>query len=258
MRSTAARWSIRTEDKSLTQIIYDDDDFFRAYAQLARSVHGLDAAPEWPALRAMLPPIGGRAVLDLGCGYGWFCRWARAHGAASVTGIDVSEKMLARARSTTDDLAITYVCGDLEAVTLPAGNFSLVYSSLTFHYLKNLAGVLRAAHAALLPGGTLVFSVEHPIYTAPERPGWIGMPSGSKGWPVDGYLREGERATDWLAKGVIKQHRTIAGYFSLLLRQGFRITHLEEWGPTPDQVVAQPALAIERERPPFLLMAADR
>src|SRR5215469_1030360 len=79
---------------SMTQNIYDDDDFFRGYCRLPRSVDGLDAAPEWPALRALLPELQGLRVLDLGCGFGWFCHWAREQGAASVLGIDVSENML--------------------------------------------------------------------------------------------------------------------------------------------------------------------
>jgi len=77
--------------------IYDDPDFFAAYARLPRSAGGLEAAAEWPAMRAMLPPLAGARVLDLGCGYGWFCRWARAAGAQSVLGLDLSERMLARA-----------------------------------------------------------------------------------------------------------------------------------------------------------------
>jgi 2-polyprenyl-3-methyl-5-hydroxy-6-metoxy-1,4-benzoquinol methylase len=58
----------------MTQNIYDDPGFFQGYSQMARSIDGLDAAPEWPALRAMLPPMQGLKVVDLGCGYGWFCR----------------------------------------------------------------------------------------------------------------------------------------------------------------------------------------
>ncbi|MGH7054452.1 MAG: class I SAM-dependent methyltransferase, partial [Stellaceae bacterium] len=85
----------------MTQNIYDDEDFFAGYSRLPRSVHGLDGAPEWPALRALIPDLRDRAVLDLGCGFGWFCRWARQAGAASVLGIDVSEKMLARAKTET-------------------------------------------------------------------------------------------------------------------------------------------------------------
>jgi SAM-dependent methyltransferase len=241
----------------MTQNIYDDPNFFRAYAQLPRSMQGLDAAPEFPALRALLPDLNGLDVLDLGCGYGWFCRWARTQGARRVAGVDVSELMLARARSMPTDPAITYAREDLETIKLKRKAYGLVYSSLAFHYLHNLEGLLGEVRSALTPGGRLVFSVEHPIVTAPLQPGWSDAGSGRKSWPVNGYLHEGERSTDWLAKGVIKQHRTIATYVGLLLRQGFRLAHLEEWGPTPQQIAAQPTLAVERERPPFLLIAVE-
>ena len=71
----------------MTQNIYDDEGFFREYSRLPRSVAGLDAAPEWSALRALLPDLDGLTVVDLGCGFGWFCRWVREQGAASVLGI---------------------------------------------------------------------------------------------------------------------------------------------------------------------------
>ena len=96
----------------MTQNIYDNEEFFREYSRLPRSVEGLNAAPEWPALRALLPDMRGQRVLDLGCGFGWFCRWARQQGAAHVQGIDVSEKMLARAVAATPDRAIIYTRTD--------------------------------------------------------------------------------------------------------------------------------------------------
>src|SRR5215475_14302856 len=119
----------------MTQNIYDNDEFFAGYSRLPRSVEGLEGAPEWPALQALLPDLQGRRVLDLGCGFGWFCRWAREQGAAHVAGIDVFEKMLARARATSADGAIVYVRGDLEQLALGAAGFDLVYSSLALHYL---------------------------------------------------------------------------------------------------------------------------
>jgi hypothetical protein len=81
---------------------------------------------------------------------------------------------------------------------------------------------------------------------------------GRKTWPVDGYLDEGPRSTDWLANGVIKQHRTLATYLNILIGIGFTISRVEEWGPTEQQIAAQPDWADERQRPPFLLMAAAR
>lgn len=242
----------------MTQNIYDDPTFFEGYARLPRSIEGLDGAPEWAALRAMLPVLKGKRVLDLGCGFGWFCRWARQAGASRVQGIDVSEKMLARARAETSDASIGYARADLERLELTAEAFDLVYSSLVFHYLENLDGLLSQIHRTLVPGGSLAFSVEHPVYTAPAMPKWMVDSAGRKTWPVDGYLEEGPRMTDWLAKGVIKQHRTLATYLNMLLRTGFTISHVEEWGPTDAQIAVQPQWADERQRPPFLLMAARR
>jgi SAM-dependent methyltransferase len=240
----------------VTQHVYDREDFFEGYRRLPRSVEGLDAAPEWPALRALLPALDGLRVVDLGCGFGWFCRWARAQGAARVLGIDVSERMLARALETTHDPAIAYTRADLERPALPPASFDLAYSALVFHYLVRLDALIAGVHRALVPGGRLVFSVEHPIYTAPSAPGWSVAADGRKTWPVDGYLDEGPRSTDWLAPGVVKQHRTTATYLSLLLGAGFTISHVEEWGPTDAQIAARPSLADERRRPPFLLVAA--
>jgi 2-polyprenyl-3-methyl-5-hydroxy-6-metoxy-1,4-benzoquinol methylase len=98
----------------VTQNIYDNPEFFARYSQLRRSREGLDGMPEWPTLQAMLPELKGLRVVDLGCGFGWFCRWARQQGAASVLGLDLSENMLARARETTRDPAISYRQADLE------------------------------------------------------------------------------------------------------------------------------------------------
>ena len=82
--------------------------------------------------------------------------------------------------------------------------------------------------------------------------------AGRKTWPVNGYFREGERTTDWLAKGVVKHHRTIATTLNTLLDTGFAIRRVIEFTPTAEQIEAAPQLAAERERPMMLLVAAQR
>lgn len=242
----------------MAQNIYDEDEFFAVYSRLRRSVEGLDGAPEWPAMRAMLPDLRGLRVLDLGCGFGWFCRWARQNGAAQVMGVDLSEKMLARARAATIDSVIIYTQADLEHLDLCSQSFDLVYSSLAFHYVERLDALVSEVHRSLVSGGRLVFSVEHPIFTAPANPNWSTDAAGRTTWPIDGYLEEGPRSTDWLAKGVIKQHRTIATYINLLLRLGFAISDVEEWGPSAELMASRPEWTDERQRPPFLLVSARR
>ena len=115
--------------------------------------------------------------------------------------------------------------------------------------------LLDEVAATLVPGGSLVFSVEHPIFMAPTNPRFVDD-EGRAVWPLDRYLAEGRRVTDWLAPGVVKHHRTIATYLRELRRVGLVVDDLVEWGPSADQVADTPAWSLELDRPPFLLIAA--
>lgn len=242
----------------MTQNIYDNDQFFQGYSQLSRSIHGLDGAPEWGTLRSMLPDLRETDVLDLGCGFGWFSRWAREHGANQVMGVDVSENMLARAQAETEDSHIRYIRADMETLALETESYDLVYSSLAFHYIKNLQGLMKEVYSSLKPEGRLVCSVEHPIYTASSNAEWILHPNGHHTWPVDHYQKEGARTTNWLAEGVIKQHRTLGSYLNMMIQAGFTITHVEDWGPSDEQLEAHPEWEEECHRPMFLLISARK
>lgn len=245
-------------DPVMAQNIYDTPAFFAGYSQLPRQTQGLAGAPEWPSLRAMLPVLAGKRVVDLGCGFGWASRWMREQGAASVLGLDLSQNMLARARHDTYDPAIEYRIADLESLTLPAATFDLAYSALTFHYIEDLPRLIATLYQALVPGGQLVFSCEHPIYMAAAGAHWQHAENGSLSWPVSRYAVEGERRSDWFAKDVLKYHRTLASTLNSLIEAGFQVARIEEFAPSPEQIEAWPALAEELERPMMLLVSARR
>jgi SAM-dependent methyltransferase len=242
----------------LAQNIYDTPEFFDGYSRLDRSVRGLDGGPEWPALRALLPDLRGKRVLDLGCGFGWIARWAMIQGAANVLGVDLSENMLSRARAETADPGVRYLGADLESLELPEEAFDLAYSSLALHYVEDFARLVGEVFQALASGGHFVFSIEHPIYMASTRAGWMATNDGGRTWPGDHYAVEGPRVTDWLTKGVRKQHRTLGTTLNTLIDAGFTIRRVEEWSPTPEQVAAQPSLADEVDRPMMVLVAARK
>jgi SAM-dependent methyltransferase len=236
---------------------YDEPEFFAQYSAMPRSLAGLDAAGEWPALKALMPSLEGAQVLDLGCGFGWHCRYARGAGAASVVGIDLSEKMLAKALEMTDDAAIEYRRMAIEDIDFTADSFDLVLSSLAFHYVERFEPVATKVWQCLKPGGTFLFSVEHPIFTASGAQDWHRDAAGQPlHWPVDRYFHEGRRRTSWLSADVVKYHRTVATYVDTLLDAGFRMERLVEPGPSAEALAAHPEWADEVRRPIFLILAA--
>ncbi|AJY73947.1 class I SAM-dependent methyltransferase [Paenibacillus beijingensis] len=236
---------------------YDDLGFFEKYSQMPRSTGGLNAAGEWPAFRALLPELRGKRVLDLGCGYGWHCRYAREQQARSVVGVDLSEKMLERARENTNDSAIEYRRLAIEDIDFAAGEFDLAISSLALHYVERFDNVCRKVHHGLVPGGAFILSVEHPVFTALAAQDWHYGPQGERlHWPVDDYQNEGARLTSFLDHDVVKYHRTVAAYVNALLDSGFSLTKLSEPQPTPEMLAKYAEMRDETRRPIFLLIAA--
>ena len=176
----------------------------------------------------------------------------------SVPSVAAFSSMRRDTSSPSTDSGIAYERADLEVLALAPHSFDFAYSSLAFHYIEDLATLLGTVHRALVPGGRLVFSIEHPVFMAPRTPGWHVDAQGRKSWPLDSYQMEGPRTTNWLAEGVVKQHRTLGTLLNALIQAGFSIGHVQEWGPTDAQVAALPSLAEERERPMMLLVSANR
>jgi SAM-dependent methyltransferase len=238
---------------------YDDPEFFANYSRMPRSLGGLDAAGEWPVLRALLPDLRDKRVLDLGCGFGWHCRYARAQHARAVVGVDLSEKMLARARAETDDPGIEYRCIAIEDIDFGPAEFDVVLSSLALHYVERFDKVCRKVQHCLAPGGAFVLSVEHPVFTARAAQDWHYGANGERlHWPVDDYQNEGLRMARFLESDVAKYHRTVATLVNALIEAGFSIARLAEPQPSPDMLARHPDWRDETRRPIFLLISAIR
>ena len=117
--------------------IYDNENFFNKYSQMTRSQKGLAGTGEWHTLQKLLPDFTNKTVLDLGCGYGWHCLYAAEHGAKAVTGVDLSEKMLAVAKEKTAGYPVNYLQADIATITFPVDTFDVVLSSLAIHYVAD-------------------------------------------------------------------------------------------------------------------------
>lgn len=235
---------------------YDKRKFFEKYSRMERSVKGLEGAGEWHELKKMLPDFRGKRVLDLGCGFGWHCRYAAENGAQSVLGIDISENMLQEARRRTEDPRVEYRKISLEEYEYPENSFDAVISSLALHYVESFEDICRKVYRCLKPGGEFVFSAEHPIFTAYGSQDWYRDEKGNiLHWPVDRYFEEGKREAVFLGETMVKYHRTLTTYLGSLLKNGFQITGVVEPMP-PESMMDIPGMGDELRRPMMLLVSA--
>lgn len=238
---------------------YDDPAFFSAYEQMTRSVNGLEGAGEWHILKELIPELKDKTVLDLGCGFGWHCRYAGEQQANFVVGVDISEKMIQRAIEMTKDLSISYIHSSIEDIDFPDSQFDVVISSLAFHYLKSFNSISRKVYDYLKPGGSFVFSVEHPIFTSRKEQDWYYDNQGNRlHWPVDNYQKEGVRETLFLNENVTKYHRTISTYINDLLDAGFMIRAVKESFPSIEMLKSNPEMEDENRRPMFLMISVEK
>ena len=236
---------------------YDDPKFFGQYAQMPRSRQGLSAAGEWSQLKGLFPDMRGRSVLDLGCGYGWHCRYALEQGAARVLGLDISENMLDEARKRGGEGIEYRLCG-IEDYEYPQEEWDLSVSNLALHYIGDLDTVYEKVYRTLRPKGVFLFNIEHPVFTAGVGQDWIYSPKGEPlYWPVDGYFTPGERVTNFLGCKVKKQHHTLTQILNCLIGRGFRITAVEEAKP-PEEMLSEPGMRDELRRPMMLLVRAEK
>ena len=235
---------------------YDSEVFFEKYSQMLRSQKGLQGAGEWSELQKILPDFRGKRVLDLGCGYGWHCKYAADHQAESVLGTDISQKMLQRAGEINAAPQIEYRCAAMEDLSFPAHTFDVVLSSLAFHYVEAFAPLVGEISRWLTPGGSLVFSVEHPVFTAYGTQDWYYGETGEiLHFPVDNYYYEGRRDAVFLGESVVKYHRTLTTYLNTLLEHGFVLQHVIEPQP-PEEMMELDGMRDEMRRPMMLLVSA--
>lgn len=235
---------------------YDTECFFQKYSQMTRSQKGLQGAGEWSELQKILPDFCGKRVLDLGCGYGWHCKYAADHGAFSVLGTDISKKMLAKAQAINSAPQINYQCIAMEDLSFPERTFDVILSSLAFHYIEDFEPLVVNISKWLKQGGTLVFSVEHPVFTSYGTQDWYYDSNGEiLHFPVDNYYYEGRREAIFLGEPVIKYHRTLTTYLNTLLQNGFELQHIIEPQP-PEDMLELDGMKDEMRRPMMLLVSA--
>lgn len=241
------------------QNIFDNETFFNGYKALRESDCNANDLIEQPAMRKLLPDLNGKSVLDLGCGYGHNCVDFIGLGAARVVGIDISEKMLSVAEKESADEKIEYCNMSMTDIGKLDEKFDFLYSSLSFHYVKDFDTFAKDMYSVLNSGGQLLFSQEHPIITATvDGAGHFNKDENGNriSYTFSNYNQSGERKIHWYVDGVVKYHRTFSDIITALAKAGFVIEKVCE--PVPEEWAIQklPTLAKEYIKPNFLIVKA--
>lgn len=235
---------------------YDNENFFNEYAKMSRSVDGLSSAGEWHQLKHLFDDLTNKEVLDLGCGYGWHCKYAVEQGATYVLGLDISHRMLQEAKLRNSDSKIEYrLCG-IEEYEYPENTWDIVISNLALHYVENLGEVFKKVHRTLKSNGVFIFNIEHPVFTSGIHQDWLYDEQGNiVCWPVDDYFISGKRETNFLGCAVEKYHHTLTQIMMGLIQSGFKIEVVQEATPSKE-MIDLPGMKDELRRPMMLIIKA--
>ena len=199
-----------------------------------------------PFVIEALGPLAGAHVLDLGCGEGYVARLAAEAGAASVTGLDVSPEMVARARAAAPQggsCAFRFEAGNAaEPRDFGRAAFDRVMAVFLFNYLtrRETGEVMKAVRRVLSPGGVFVFTVPHPCYPymrAAAAPFFFETGGRSYFGGVDVQYEGRIWRRDGQDVPVRCVHKTFEDYFALLAEAGFRaLPRVQELRVTPEHV----------------------
>lgn len=230
---------------------------FAAYEKLARAyaakaeTKAENGYNEHPAMRAQIGDVTGLRVLDAGCGPGFLGRDLLAAGARSVVAFDVSPAMIEISRETLGESAELHVADLARELPFESESFDLVVSSLALDYVRDWSVPLGEFHRVLVPGGRLVFSVQHPLgsYAWFHPPTAFGVHLCEAEWK--GFTEEPVTVPDY--------YRSMEEILNPLLAAGFTLREIRETRPVEALRAIDP---VKYDRgmkfPTFLILDAIR
>jgi SAM-dependent methyltransferase len=228
------------------EIYRDHGDVYATFAETSLT----NAIYDRPAMLRLAGDLDGRRVLELGCAAGGLTAGLVERGAV-VLGLDREPSLVDRARQRGLGERARFQVADLEEPLdlVKTASMDVVVASLVLHYLRDWRPLLTELHRILVPGGSLVFSIHHPM----------------TGWALSDhadYHRTELIHEDWNWDGLRitagMYRRPLSEVFGPVRRAGFTIDVVDE--PLPESVSdGDPViLNVLETQPVFLFVRAIR
>lgn len=208
---------------------------------------------EWPGVRSLLSELGGKRVLDAGCGDGTFT-YEIARMGGDVLGVDASRELLAIAKAQYGD-EIEVRRADLREpiVSIADESIDVVVSQLVLDHVEDWGPVFAEFHRVLAPGGAVVLSVHNPCTV------WMKLEvdeSGRFGLDAPSYFETERWTEEWGSEDdsgprrVQKFRKPLTAQVNAALDAGFVLDGFNEPRPTEEFEREQPARAERWSRRP--------
>ncbi len=202
---------------------------------------------ERPYMLSKIPTLQDKCVLDLGCGSGFYTKYALEEG-ANVTAIDSSIVIIERLSSLIKSPRLNLFCADISKPLsfLDSGSFDLVICSLVLHYIEDWKPLLSELYRVTRKNAELIISTHHPFtdYLYLKKHNYFDKTMVEDTWG------RGENS--------FKVHyytRSLTAILKPIIESPFTIISIEEPLPTPKIKQASPELYQRlSEKPGFLFI----
>lgn len=176
----------------------------------------------------------GEAVLDLGCGSGFFAREFFKKG-AEIIGADISKQLIEAAKKESPSGINYYVASADKLSFLKNQSINKISVILTIQNVDSVHKVFAECRRVLKPDGKIFIVMNHPAFRIPKASDWGWDPEKKIQYRrIDGYMAESKERIVMHPGGdsseyTISFHRPLQFYFKLLGNNGFCVSRLEEW-----------------------------
>jgi ubiquinone/menaquinone biosynthesis C-methylase UbiE len=200
----------------------------KSWDEVAPRFYGRTALPEYGPFAPnenelnLFGDISAKKVLEIGCGSGHSLKYMNEHNAAELWGLDLSSSQIAAATELLKDTNGKLFESPMEMDPgLPHAYFDVVYSIFALGWTTNIDLTLRNIHKYLKPGGTFIFSWEHPLFSRVQNTEH-GL-SFNKSYHEEGSYEH--QAWDYPA---IMQQYKVSTYINSLINNGFNLVKMIE------------------------------
>ena len=119
-------------------------------------------------LQYLKQAVGAADMLDIGCGTGFMIEVARPLGFATITGMDITPRMIEQVDGT-GSAKVELILGDVSQIPRPDGSYGLATAYSFIDHLYDMPAVFREVNRTLKAGGAFYAGL------IPNEPYWTAI-----------------------------------------------------------------------------------